>query len=165
MDDERNGQFARAPEIEDLIRICRKLNELDAKYVLIGGFAVILNGYVRGTRDIDFLVESSEDNVLKLKSALSILADNAAAAMMPDEIKKHFVVRVADEIVIDLMGQVCGVEYDEASKEIEYYEIEGVEIPVASRALLIRLKDTVRPSDMSDVMFLKASLEADKSKT
>jgi len=63
VDDPGNSDYARAPELEDLVGLCRELNAAGAKYVLIGGFAVILHGAVRTTKDIDLLVDVSEDNV------------------------------------------------------------------------------------------------------
>jgi hypothetical protein len=45
VDDERSGEWSRAPELEDLRRICRSLNDAGARYLLIGGFAVIAHGY------------------------------------------------------------------------------------------------------------------------
>jgi len=56
MDDADDGQHVRAPTLEDLVRICRALNESSAQYLLIGGFAVIAHGGGRTTKDIDFLV-------------------------------------------------------------------------------------------------------------
>ncbi len=40
--------------------------------------------------------------------------------------------------------------------------VQGVEIPVASKELLIRMKDTVRPSDAADVAFLRLRIEEGK---
>ena len=59
MDDPNDRAYSRAPTVEDVIQICRKLNEADARYVLIGGFAVILHGSGRTTKDIDLLVDTS----------------------------------------------------------------------------------------------------------
>lgn len=158
MDDESNREKSRAPQLEDLISLCHALNKADAEYMLIGGFAVILNGYVRATKDIDFLVNPSIENIQKIKKALSSLPDNAAASMKDDDVANYTVVRVADEYVVDLLAKACGIDYGEAKKEMEVYEIEGVEIPVAKRELLIRLKDTIRSSDKMDVEFLKKDL-------
>ena len=36
MDDAHDGPYAREPQIEDLLRICRALNDAGARYVLIG---------------------------------------------------------------------------------------------------------------------------------
>lgn len=164
MDDGTNREYSRTPEVEDLIRICRSLNEQGAKYLLIGGFAVILNGYVRGTKDIDFLIDASVENIQKIKQALSCLPDNAIALMQDDEVEKYKVVRIADEVVVDLMAKACGIDYAEASREVETKVVDGVPIPVAQKQLLIRTKDTVRPSDQVDVSYLRSIIEAEKKK-
>jgi hypothetical protein len=38
VDDQDDDSYARAPEPQDLVRICRALNDAGARYVLIGGF-------------------------------------------------------------------------------------------------------------------------------
>lgn len=81
MDDPDDGAYTRAPEPEDVVRICRALNEAGARYVLIGGFAVIAHGAGRFTKDIDLLVDDAPVNVARLKQGLRILADNAAAGI------------------------------------------------------------------------------------
>ena len=75
MDDPDAAAYARAPEPEDLIRICRALNDAGALYVLIGGFAVVAHGASRFTKDIDLLVDEAPENIARVKHCLSILAD------------------------------------------------------------------------------------------
>lgn len=60
MDDQDDRGYSRAPELEDLLSLCKALNDSGVRYVLIGGFAVILQGFVRATKDIDLLVDSSQ---------------------------------------------------------------------------------------------------------
>lgn len=158
MDDEDDDRSARAPEPGDVVRICRSLNESGARYLLIGGFAVIAHGAGRFTKDIDLLVDDAPDNVAKVKRALSVLADNAAADVADDDVQRHTVVRVADEVVVDLMGRACGLAYAEASADAETLEREGVRIPVASPATLILMKQTTRPQDALDCAFLEGVL-------
>ncbi len=158
MDDEDDDRCARAPEPDDVIRICRALNESGARYLLIGGFAVVAHGAGRFTKDIDLLVDDAADNVARVKRALSVLADNAAAEVADDDVQRHVVVRVADEVVVDLMGRACGLSYAEAARDAEILERGGVRIPVASPAMLIRMKDTHRPQDAIDRSFLEGVL-------
>jgi hypothetical protein len=54
------------------------------------------------------------------------------------------------------------VDYEDAARDKELVEIDGVEIPVASKRTLIRTKDTMRPSDMADRQFLQALIEAEE---
>lgn len=68
MDDQDDRGYSRAPELEDLVSLCKALNAEGVRYVLIGGFAVILHGFVRGTKDIDLLVDASPENIQRLKT-------------------------------------------------------------------------------------------------
>ena len=61
MDDPDDAAHARAPEPEDLVRICRALNDAGARYVLIGGFAVVAHGASRFTKDLDLLVDEARE--------------------------------------------------------------------------------------------------------
>jgi len=67
MDDTPDRGDSRAPELEDLLSLCAALRRENVRYVLIGGFAVILHGWVRATKDIDLLVDASTSNVQALK--------------------------------------------------------------------------------------------------
>lgn len=162
MDDDDDSRYSRAPELEDLVALCKALNTEEARYILIGGFAVILHGYVRATKDIDLLVDASEDNVRRLKRAMAILPDNAIELIEDDEVERYGVVRIADEIVVDLMKSACGIRYEDAVSQIVSRDLEGVSIPVADKNLLIRTKDTVRPSDAVDVSFLRRMIEEEQ---
>ena len=154
MDDPHDGPSSRAPTAEDVAQICAALNGAEASYVLIGGFAVIAHGGGRTTKDIDFLVDPSEVNIARIKSALSILPDNAAAELELGDVELYTVVRIADEVVIDLLAKACDITCEEALRDAEIFEFDGVEIPVASKPTLIRTKRTARPSDEIDRRFL-----------
>jgi len=165
MDDAPDRGESRAPQLQDVLDLCQALNREGARYVLIGGFAVILHGFVRSTKDVDLLVDPSEENIRAVKRAMSTLPDNAAALLADNEVLEYQVVRVADEIVVDLLAAACGVTYSETSKsEIETFRVHGVEIPVASKEILIRMKDTIRESDAMDVRFLHMRIEEDEKK-
>ncbi|MBM4320542.1 MAG: hypothetical protein FJ125_11425, partial [Deltaproteobacteria bacterium] len=116
MDDEGDDRYARAPEIDDLVFLCRRLNEEGARYLVIGGFAIGFHGFVRATKDIDLLVDPAEENVRAIKRALASLPDNAAAQLADSDVADYGVVRVADEVVVDLLARACSVDYAEAMK-------------------------------------------------
>lgn len=160
MVDHRDDGYARAPEPEDVIRICRALNDAGARYLLIGGFAVLAHGAGRFTKDIDFLVEDSPENVARVKRALSILQDDAASEVADTDVREHVVVRVADEVLVDLMGRACGLDYAAAAADAEEIDLGGVVVPVASPRTLIRTKDTARPQDAIDRAFLEGVLRS-----
>lgn len=162
MDGQDDREYSRAPELEDLVTLCKALNAEGVRYVLIGGFAVILHGFVRATKDIDLLVDASADNIQRLKRAMAVLPDNAVALIGDDEVEKYQVVRIADEIVVDLLKSACGVDYSQAARGgIEIKIVADVEIPVGRKELLIETKQTVRPSDAADVQFLRLRIAAE----
>lgn len=150
----------RAPTREDLIEICRRLNERGARYCVIGGMAMIHQGSRRPTKDIDFVVASDEENVQRVCEALLYLPDRAAAEVAPTDIAEYVVVRVADEIVIDLMGRACGLTIDDLAARIERADYDGVPIPFASPEALVATKQTIRPIDAADRLFLADLIEA-----
>lgn len=151
------GKKSRPPTIDDLVSTCKRLNEEGVKYILIGGFAMNYYGFPRATEDIDFLVDPSEDNILKIKNALSFLPDNAVKEVVPDDVKKYEVVRVADEITIDLLKRACDITYENA--EIEYFEFRDIRIPIADVQTMIKTKQGIRPRDKEDLSFLMSILE------
>ena len=141
MDGHDDGPHAREPQLEDLARIGAALNAAGARYVLIGGFAVI---------------DPAAENIARVRTALSILEDKAVNDVEDDDVARYTVVRVADEFVIDLTALACGIDYAEAFRDAETIDVQGVPMVVASPATLIRTKDTYRPSDHADRRYLDA---------
>jgi hypothetical protein len=146
----------RIPEEADLVALCRTLNDLGARYIVIGGFAIIVAGFARATLDLDLLIDTSLENEALVYKALEILPDKAVRELKPGETSRYGVVRVGDEIMVDLMKSACGIEYPEAAKEIAIRNVRGVPIPFASPRLLWRTKEPTRRSkDAEDLMFLQ----------
>jgi Nucleotidyl transferase of unknown function (DUF2204) len=164
VDDRDDRAYSRPPRPEDVALIAGALNEAGARYLLIGGFAVNAHGLLRPTKDIDFLIDDSPENVERAKKALAILPDNAAAEIADTDVREYGVVRVADEVVVDLLGRACGLSYQEAIADAQKMNIEGVEVPVASLRTLIRTKQTYRPSDAADRQFLEDKLANEGTK-
>lgn len=153
------GEFSRGATFDDLIKLCQHLNKAKARYVVIGGFAVIHHGYFRGTNDIDLLIDSSAGNLDRVRRALLHLPDQAIREVQADEISNYQVLRVADEFVVDLMTKACGIEYEDARDQCEIAEIQGVKIPFLKPELLIQTKNTHRPIDMADRLYLQQLIE------
>ena len=149
---------SRPPTKDDLLLICRSLNDHGARYVVVGGFAVIEHGFTRATEDIDLLIEDSPANLEKVRTALQVLPDKASREVTDQDLREFVVVRVADEVVVDLMLRAGGVSFSEAREEIEQRTIEGVSIPFASAQLLWQTKQTHREKDELDRQFLKMKL-------
>lgn len=163
MDDQNAGSqrpaenlISRPPTQGDLVDLCRALNQRHAQYIVIGGFAIIAAGLPRMTADVDLLVAADLENEAKVFSALSTLPDNAVRELQPGELQQYSVIRVGDEILVDLMRSAGGIEYAEAARDRVVRELGGVPIPFASPRLLWRMKAiTHRAKDAGDLVFLR----------
>lgn len=106
--------------------------------------------------DIDLVIDTALENEAKVYAALEIFPDRAVRQLDPGEVAKYIVVRVADEVVVDLMRSAAGIDYEQASRDVIVREIEGVAIPFASPQLLWRMKrHTHREKDAGDLVFLR----------
>jgi len=166
MDDENVNPAPepRIPTVEDLLLLCKLLNEAGAQYIVIGGWAVIQHGFGRATGDIDLLVDASPANFAKIQKAMLALPDGAVREVQPGDLDQYVVIRVGDEFVVDLMKAACGIEYAEASKSISWVMIREVKIPFASPKLLLRLKQTHRDKDAMDRAYLRELLRKQEQK-
>jgi hypothetical protein len=149
---------SRPPTVTDLLTVCRSLNAQGANYMVVGGFAVNQHGFTRATMDIDVLIDDSPENQLRAKKALEVLPDKAVLELGEDDLRNYVVVRICDEVVVDLMTLACGVSYKDGESEIEIHTIDSVPIPFASAKLLLRTKQTFREKDAEDRMFLEAKI-------
>jgi hypothetical protein len=146
---------SRPATVTDLVQICRSLNAEGARYIVVGGFAVNQHGFARVTTDIDLLIDCSPENQRKVKKALEVLPDRAVRELADDDLSAYAVIRVSDEVVVDLMSSACGVRFDDSANEIETHIVDGVPIPFASAALLLKTKQTYREKDGQDRLYLE----------
>ena len=149
---------SRPPRLSDLVSLCRSLNREGARYIVVGGMAMVQAGFVRATEDIDLLVDATSDNTARIRRALADLPDQAVREMEEGDLDRYVVVRIADEFVVDLLKAACGVQYEEARDRIEVVEVQGVPVPFASPLLLWQTKQTLRDKHRLDRLFLETLL-------
>jgi hypothetical protein len=156
-DDRAPDELAsREPTVEDLRDLCRALNQRGARYVVVGGFAIRAAGYVRNTMDVDLVVADDPENEARVYAALATLPDHAARDLSPGDLQRYTVIRVADEILVDVMRSAGGIDYTEAQRDVNVHEVDDVPIPFASPRLLWRMKAvTHRAKDAGDLLFLR----------
>jgi len=98
------------------VLLCGELNARGAEYLVVGGFAVIVAGLPRATGDINLLIAANAENEARVFQALEKLPDQCVKELTPGEVEQYVLVRVADEILVDLMVKASGIDYAEASK-------------------------------------------------
>jgi hypothetical protein len=144
------NQSPSALTADPLWRVCQLLQKHGVKYVLIGARACIIHGLVRSTQDVDLLVDPSAENLQRVIEALSELPDHAARELTVQDLLDNVVVKVADEIEVDVAKQAWTVDYAEAICDALTIEVAGVKIVYAGLDTLIKSKSTYRDQDRID---------------
>jgi hypothetical protein len=144
--------------LEDpLLRLLARLGEEGVEYVLVGGQAVRLNGFLRATEDVDVLVRPTRENGERIKRALSFLEssreiDPAWFEPQPGEVEN---IRVADELIVDLLFAANGETYGTMQPFAREIVVDGVRIRVLNIDGLLRTKTSVREKDILDRRMLE----------
>ena len=144
------------------------LAEGEVRFVLVGGVAVTLHGYVRLTEDVDILIERTPENIVRLLETLANYGEGFAKELserdFSDEEGAIRIVEESEMSQIDVFTRISGLVYEELAADAEVFELGGREIHYASKAALIRLKSSsVREKDQLDVAALERLTEDPKA--
>ena len=137
-----------------LLRVCALLNKHGAKYLIVGARACWMHGYVRATMDVDILIPEDLENHARVLAALSELEDHAASELTPQDLVENIVVKIADEVEVDVSTRAWKVNYADAVGTSLKTTIEDLEIPYVDLKTLIKSKNTERDQDKVDVQRL-----------
>lgn len=155
------AEFSRAATLADLKRLIGELNARGVSYLLIGGFALAVHGYVRATVDIDLLVPGDAQAGERLRQALLVLPDQAARDIDPVWFTEGENIRVGDEITVDLMLNANGQTYDSLLPYAQVVELEdGLRVHTVTLEGLALTKRTMRDKDLADLAVIERALDA-----
>ncbi|WP_293307505.1 nucleotidyltransferase [Pedobacter sp. UBA5917] len=140
---------------DDFREFIQALNSQNVKYILVGGYSVILHGYSRTTGDMDIWVERTEENYRKIFNAFFQFG-------MPvfDMTKENFLYHPDWEVFsfgrppisIDLMIMVKGLNFDECYPNSIFFEEDGLKIRTINyNDLLLAKKSAARAKDINDL--------------
>ena len=142
---------------DPLLHLLARFREEGVEYVLIGGQAVRLNGYLRATEDIDVLVRATRLNGQKIIRALSFLEsskDLDAGWFVPAADGTVENIRVADELLVDLLFAANGETYESIQPQVRELMIDGTPVRVLNIDGLIKTKTDYREKDLLDKQVL-----------
>jgi hypothetical protein len=131
------------------------LNEQEVKYLLVGGFSVILHGYSRTTGDMDIWVERSLENYLKIKKAFHQFR-MPVFDMTEDNFLNHpewdvFTFGVPP-VAIDIMVAVKGLDFNECYQQSVTFEDSDIKIrTIHKNNLLTAKRESGRYKDLNDL--------------
>ena len=108
----------------------KTLNDNEVEYVLVGGMAVILHGYVRGTGDMDVWVNKTKRNYQKLVQAFTQFGmpvfDMTEKAFLGNEFDVWGI--GVQPVRIEIMTAVKGLSFPETFEQSQLYNEDGLQI-------------------------------------
>jgi hypothetical protein len=141
------------------------LARANIRFIVVGGVAVALNGFVRTTEDVDILIERSRDNVEQLLAALASFGEGHARELSwADFEETEGAIRVVEDFPLDIFTVMRGHRYADFTGSVGETEIGGAAIKFLNTDGLIRLKEnSARGKDQIDVAALRrGKLNADR---
>jgi hypothetical protein len=140
-------------EEEPLLKLLARFRDERVEYVLVGGQAVRLNGFLRATEDIDVLVNPTRENGERIIRALNFLPSSKEldpAWFAPAEDGSVENIRVADDLLVDLLFAANGETYASVQPHVHELSIEGTPVRVLDIDGLIKTKTDFREKDLLD---------------
>lgn len=136
-------------------------------FAVVGGLAVILNGYPRLTLDADILAHNSPDNLRKLLDCLKNWGEGWARELsLEDFAIEEGAVRVMEEFDLDIFVRMKGRTLDDFRPNLRQLDSDGARIPYLAPQDLIFLKEgSWREKDQLDVAALKEILAREAKKS
>jgi hypothetical protein len=151
-----------------LIKIAEELKKANVPYAIVGGYAVALHGAVRGTVDVDLVIQLSEESFCKTEAVLLSLGMESRLPVSGRQVFQFRKEYIRNRNLIawsffhpkrpqDSLDVI--VTQDLGRMKIETRVLSGVEVKIASIESLIEMKSgTGRPQDQSDVEALRKIL-------
>ncbi len=146
--------------------ILNALENCRAKYMLVGGHAVMFYTEPRFTKDLDIFIEPSEENALKVFECLRNFGAPLAGLTPKDfQYPGYFYQMGRPPLRIDVLTAIDGVSFDEAWQGRLRVKFGAVEINIIGREQLIRNKRaTARHIDLHDADQLELGIEQETNR-
>ncbi len=149
------------PSFEKLLAL---LADAEIRFVVVGGLAVSMQGYVRLTEDVGVLVDSSPDNIQNLLATLASYGEGFARELSPDDFTDTEgairIVEVAEQCQIDIFTRMSGKTYQDILATADWFDIRDRRVAFASKRSLIDWKSrSVREKDRLDALALERLAE------
>ena len=140
---------------EDFRDFISALNDNEVKYVLVGGYSVILHGYSRTTGDMDIWVHRTAENYSKLLKAFHQF-NMPVFDMTENNFLHHPDWDVftfgTPPVAIDLMVKIKGLDFQECYADSILFKDGDLKIKTIRKSDLIKAKKSAgRSKDLNDL--------------
>ena len=134
------------------------LHARDARFLVVGGYAVAVHGHPRYTADLDVWLLIDEANAHAVLGALEDFGFGGLGLTTEDFLTEGHVVQLGyPPVRIDLLTSIEGVDFAEAYERRVEVRLSGVRVPFISLADLRANKAAAgRLQDLADLEALEA---------
>ena len=148
-------------------QIFAALNDANVDYVVVGGLAVILHGYLRATADLDLAIGLSPDNARRGMESLASIGLQPRLPVPLDDFadpdKRADWLKNRNMLVFPLWDPANPlrsvdvfisepIAFADLSRDAVLKDLDGVQVPIASIDHLIGMKRASgRPRDLDDI--------------
>jgi predicted nucleotidyltransferase len=138
-------------DFEGLLRL---LSDRGIKFIVVGGVACALNGFVRATEDVDILIETSEANITSMLNTLREWGEGFARELdLSDFSTSPGAVRLIEDFPLDIFTMLDEKTYEELLPQTKVTE-QGI-VYLNHVALIDIKKKSMREKDRIDALALK----------
>jgi hypothetical protein len=144
---------------ESLLNFWELLKREQVRYIMVGGVAVNLHGYMRVTEDVDVWIDDIVDNRIAFGKVLSHLGYTGVDMVNMQIIPGWTDFQIGSSIELDILVSMKGIEgysFSECLDMAFVAEIASLNIPFLHINQLIANKKAVnRPKDQLDIIELE----------
>ena len=132
------------PDFKELLSA---FNAHQVRYLIVGGYAVSFHAQPRATKDIDILIDPSEENSKAVYAALVAFGAPVAGLAAKDFTEPNSFFRMGTPpVMVDILPRITGVDFAAAWDRRISNQIEaGLVVPFISREDLLAAKLVCRP--------------------
>lgn len=145
---------------DSLLLFWQSLNKNQVSYIMVGGFAVNMHGYMRATKDADMWIKDSLKNRQNLRKSFRELGYGDYQSLETMQFVPGWSeFYIGDGIVLDIMTGMKGLEdysFDESLLKASIADLNGITVPFLHiNQLLANKKAVSRSKDQLDVIELE----------
>ena len=154
-----------SPEPKETIsrfeKLLADLTRSGVDFAVVGGLAVILNGYPRLTLDADILVGDTPENIVQMLHCLQGWGEGWARELkVEDFVPQEGAIRLMEDFDLDIFTRMRGKSLNDFKAKLRHVEMNGVQVPILDPANLIYLKSgSWREKDQLDISALKIVID------
>ena len=142
------------PDFRDVLRA---LSDADARFLVVGAYAVSFHSEPRATGDLDLWAEPTPDNAPRVHAALTAFGAPLTELSVTDLATPGIVFQMGvAPRRIDILTSITGVTFEEAWAHRVEATYGGVRFPVIGVEALMQNKQALgRPRDLVDLELLR----------